>query len=44
MKHIIFAEPKEQQVELELRSSMLNQYLNPSPYEFKDMDNKVECM
>jgi hypothetical protein len=23
---------------------MLNQYLNPSPYEFKDMDNKVECM
>lgn len=44
MKHIVFTEPKEKQVEIELRCSMLNQYLNPSPFEFKDMDNKVECM
>ena len=44
MKHIVFHPPKEEQKIIEIRASQLNSFLNPSPYEFTSLDNKVETM
>lgn len=44
MKHIIFAPLKEEYVDISIRASELNSYMNPSPYEFTDSDSRAECM
>ena len=44
MKHIIFHPPKDEQKTIEIRASQLNSFINPSPYEFTNLDNKVETM
>ena len=44
MKHIIFVPLKEEYEDVSVRSSELNSYLNPSPYEFTNTDSRAECM
>lgn len=40
----VFWDLKEWYKEIELRSSMLNSFLNPSPFEFTNTNSKAECM
>lgn len=44
MKHIVFVPLKEEYEDVSIRSSELNSYLNPSPYEFTNTDSRAECM
>lgn len=44
MKHVVFVPAKETQIEIELRGSSLNWFMNPSPYEFPNVNAKAEVM